>query len=108
MVLPLNGGSSQYINLGDWISYFSYGVFGRYTIPLSETFAVFGELDVFAANGKVTTPSLSGTTVTYSESKTNGFGVVFTPNLFINFKNSFGFTPKIISYKIYIFKKQSN
>jgi UDP-2,3-diacylglucosamine hydrolase len=27
MVLPLNGGSSQYINLGDWISYFSYGVF---------------------------------------------------------------------------------
>lgn len=69
---------------------FSYGVFGRYTVPLSETFAVFGELDVFAANGKVTTPSLSGTTITYSESKTNGFGVVFTPNLFINFKNSFG------------------
>lgn len=69
---------------------FQYGVFGRYTIPLNETFAVFGELDVFANNGKITTPSFSGTTVTYSESKSNGFGVLFTPNLFINFKNSFG------------------
>ncbi len=27
MVLNLNEGASQYINLGDWISYFSYGVF---------------------------------------------------------------------------------
>lgn len=71
-------------------NYFQYGVFGRYTIPLNETFAVFGELDVFAANGKTTTPNTSGPAVTYSESKTTGFGVLFTPNLFINFKNSFG------------------
>lgn len=69
---------------------FSYGVFGRYTLPLSETFAVYGDLDIFAMNGKVTTPSIAGTTITYSESKTNGFGVMFTPNLFINFKKSFG------------------
>lgn len=27
MVLDLNGGASKYINLGDWISYFTYGVF---------------------------------------------------------------------------------
>lgn len=27
MVLPLNNGASQYINLGDWISYYTYGVF---------------------------------------------------------------------------------
>ncbi len=71
-------------------NYFQYGVFGRYTIPLNETFAVFGELDVFAANGKTTTPNTSGPVITYSESKTTGFGVLFTPNLFINFKNSFG------------------
>jgi len=65
---------------------FSYGVFGRYTVPLSETFAVFGELDVYAANGKRTT-TISNMS---STSKTTGFGMVFTPNLFINFKKSFG------------------
>lgn len=69
---------------------FSYGIFGRYTMPLSETFAVYGDLDIFAMNGKTTTPSFAGSTITYTESKTNGFGVLFTPNLFINFKNSFG------------------
>lgn len=65
---------------------FSYGVFGRYTMPLNETFAVFGELDVYAANGKRTT-TISNVS---STSKTTGFGMVFTPNLFINFKKSFG------------------
>ena len=68
---------------------FSYGVFGRYTLPLSETFAAYGDLDVYAGNGKVTYSSnvpgdFSAT------SKTTNFGVKFTPNLFINFKNSFG------------------
>ena len=27
MVLDLKGGAAKYINLGDWISYFTYGVF---------------------------------------------------------------------------------
>jgi UDP-2,3-diacylglucosamine hydrolase len=27
MVLDLNAGQSKYINLGDWIGYFTYGVF---------------------------------------------------------------------------------
>ncbi|KFC20200.1 outer membrane beta-barrel protein [Chryseobacterium sp. FH1] len=72
-------------------NFFQYGVFGRYTIPLNETFAVFGELDLFASNGKRTTPiNNPGPVVNYSESKTTGYGVLFTPNLFINFKNSFG------------------
>lgn len=69
---------------------FQYGVFGRYTMPLNETFSVFGELDVFGTSGKSKTPNTSGTPVTYTETKSTGFGVVFTPNLFINFKNSFG------------------
>ncbi len=65
---------------------FQYGVFGRYTLPLNDTFAVYGDLDVYANNGKYTT-SASSVSSSY---KTNGFGVAFTPNLFINFKNSFG------------------
>lgn len=68
---------------------FSYGVFGRYTQPLNETFAIFGELDVFAKNGKTTYSSNVPNFVSTTE-KTTGFGVRFTPNLFINFKNSFG------------------
>ncbi|WP_312764786.1 outer membrane beta-barrel protein [Epilithonimonas sp.] len=72
-------------------NYFQYGVFGRYTVPLNETFAVFGELDVFASNGKSKEPdTTSGSTINYIETKTTGFGLAFTPNLFINFKNSFG------------------
>ncbi|WP_374442688.1 outer membrane protein [Epilithonimonas sp.] len=78
-------------NLETKNNYFQYGVFGRYTIPFNETFAVFGELDVFASNGKTKEPLMtSGSTIVYNESKTTGFGVAFTPNLFINFKNSFG------------------
>ena len=65
---------------------FQYGVFGRYTLPLNETFAFFGEMDVMFANSKNTT-EYNGKT---STSKGTGFGVMFTPNLFINFKNSFG------------------
>ncbi len=68
---------------------FTYGVFGRYTQPLSETFAVFGELDVYASNGKETFSTNAPGNFS-STTKTTGFGVMFTPNLFINFKNSFG------------------
>ncbi|MFC4164279.1 outer membrane beta-barrel protein [Epilithonimonas zeae] len=71
------------------INNFTYGVFGRYTQPLSETFAVFGELDVYASNGKVTYSTNAPGNFS-STNKTTGFGVMFTPNLFINFKNSFG------------------
>lgn len=69
---------------------FQYGVFGRYTMPLSDLFSVYGDLDIYASNGKVTTPTFTNNGVIYNESKTNGFGVAFTPNLFINMKNSFG------------------
>lgn len=65
---------------------FLYGVFARYTMPFNETFAAYGELDVYATNGKKTT-SVANVS---STDKTTGFGVMFTPNLFINFKNSFG------------------
>jgi hypothetical protein len=68
---------------------FTYGVFGRYTLPLNETFAAFGDLDVYAGNGKLTYSSNVPGDVS-STSKTTNFGVKFTPNLFINFKNSFG------------------
>ncbi|MBC7556023.1 MAG: outer membrane beta-barrel protein [Chryseobacterium sp.] len=69
---------------------FQYGVFGRYTMPLSDLFSVYGDLDIYAANGKITSPSFANNSVVYNETKTNGFGVAFTPNLFINMKNSFG------------------
>ena len=55
-------------------------------MPFNETCAAYGDFDVYANNGKTTytTGNVSST------GKTNGFGVMFTPNLFINFKNSFG------------------
>ncbi|NAW52161.1 UDP-2,3-diacylglucosamine diphosphatase [Elizabethkingia argentiflava] len=34
MILALNGGSSQYVNLGDWIDYFSYGIFDGHNFEL--------------------------------------------------------------------------
>jgi len=67
---------------------FTYGVFGRYTLPLNDTFAVFGDLDVLFNNSKST---LTVSDSNYSNvTKSTGFGIAFTPNLFINFKNSFG------------------
>lgn len=69
---------------------FQYGVFGRYTMPLNETFAVYGDLDIYGMNSKDTTPDTSSLPITYSTTKKSGFGMTFTPNLFINFKNSFG------------------
>ena len=76
-------------NMEDKTTTFTYGVFGRYTLPLSDIFSVYGDLDIFAGNGKKTTSSnVPGFTTTTTE--TTAFGVQFTPNLFINFKNSFG------------------
>lgn len=78
---------------------FTYGVFGRYTMPLSETFSVFGDLDVLFNNSKST---VSAPGYSYSNTtKSTGFGIGFTPNLFINFKNSFGLNFNIggISYQ---------
>lgn len=82
-----SGGS---INTESKNNAFQYGVFGRYTMPLSDLFSVYGDLDIYANNGKVTTPNFNGSTVVYTDTKTEGFGVQFTPNLFINLKNSFG------------------
>ncbi|SEG61557.1 Outer membrane protein beta-barrel domain-containing protein [Halpernia humi] len=69
---------------------FQYGIFGRYSMPLSDLFSVYGDLDIYATSGKVTSPNFVGNTVSYTDTKTEGFGVRFTPNLFINMKNSFG------------------
>jgi hypothetical protein len=70
---------------------FTYGVFGRYTLPLSETFSVFGDLDVMMNSSKNTISYAGGYYDSYTDvTKSTGFGVAFTPNLFINFKNSFG------------------
>lgn len=69
---------------------FTYGVFGRYTLPLNETFSVFGDLDVLLNDTKSTLSSNAPYDFFSSVTKSTGFGVGFTPNLFINFKNSFG------------------
>lgn len=80
---------------------FTYGVFGRYTLPLNETFSVFGDLDVLLNNSKSTVSYTTGFGNNSSDTKTTGFGVGFTPNLFINFKNSFGLNFNVggISYQ---------
>ncbi len=76
-------------NTTDETNTFAYGVFGRYTQPLNETFSVYGDLDVMFGNSKNTISSnIPGSSSSTSEA--TGFGVMFTPNLFINFKNSFG------------------
>ncbi|GGG51341.1 outer membrane beta-barrel protein [Epilithonimonas arachidiradicis] len=79
---------------------FTYGVFGRYTLPLNETFSVFGDLDVLFNNTK-STVAATGPYAYTTTTKSNGFGIGFTPNLFINFKNSFGLNFNIggISYQ---------
>jgi hypothetical protein len=64
---------------------FEYGVFGRYTLPLSDLFSVYGDLYIFASSGKATVSS----PYDHSEKKATGFGMAFTPNLSINLKNSF-------------------
>lgn len=80
-------GNTTY-NIEDKTNSFSYGVFGRYAMPLSDTFAVYGDLDLGLTNGKTTVSnSLTSTSTT---AKSNGMYVGFTPALFINFKNSFG------------------
>ncbi|SDF54710.1 outer membrane beta-barrel protein [Epilithonimonas hungarica] len=79
---------------------FTYGVFGRYTMPLNDTFSVFGDLDVLFNNSK-STVSATGPLAYSTTTKSTGFGIGFTPNLFINFKNSFGLNFNVggISYQ---------
>lgn len=65
-----------------------FGAFVRYAQPLSNIFAVYGDLGAGYQTGKVENfDTLSNVTTT---SKYNGMYVQFTPALFINFKNSFG------------------
>ncbi|WP_238555291.1 hypothetical protein [Chryseobacterium sp. P1-3] len=58
----------------------------RYAVPLSQTFAVYGDLGAGYQNMK-DTYTIAATT---SERKMNGFYANFTPALFINFRNGFG------------------
>ncbi|MET3037805.1 outer membrane beta-barrel protein [Chryseobacterium sp. NRRL B-14859] len=65
---------------------FAIGPFVRYAVPLSQTFAVYGDLGAGYQNMKDTYTIAA----TSSERKMNGFYANFTPALFINFKNGFG------------------
>lgn len=64
------------------------GGFIRYTQPLSETFAIYGDLGAgwqeTKTKGKYENPSVN------YEQKADGFYIGFKPALFINFKNNFG------------------
>jgi len=62
------------------MSNFSIGAFGRYTMPLNETFAFFTDLGVGYQSIKNK----------LSDAKADGMYAQLTPALFINFKNSFG------------------
>lgn len=63
------------------------GGFVRYTQPLSETFAVYGELGGGWQEAK--TKGYNATTSNI-ENKADGYYIGFNPALFINFKNNFG------------------
>ncbi|WP_228437929.1 outer membrane beta-barrel protein [Chryseobacterium shigense] len=65
---------------------FAIGPFVRYAMPLSQTFAVYGDLGAGYQNMRNTYTVASVS----SERKLNGFYTSFTPALFINFKNGFG------------------
>lgn len=65
---------------------FAIGPFVRYAVPLSQTFAVYGDLGAGYQSMKNTYTVASNS----SEIKLNGFYANFTPALFINFKNGFG------------------
>jgi len=66
---------------------FKAGAFVRYTVPLSETFSVFGDLGAGFQNRKNKTYE-NGTLT--SELKADGLYVGLTPALFINMKKGFG------------------
>ncbi|MGK4566037.1 outer membrane beta-barrel protein [Flavobacterium sp. 3HN19-14] len=63
---------------------YSFGVFGRYTQPLTDIFSVYGDLST----------SFNSTKTEYdpgsTEYKANGFGIAFTPAVYVNLKNNFG------------------
>lgn len=62
------------------------GGFLRYTQPLSETFAVYGDLGAGWQQSKTQGHNL----LTNYKEKADGFYIGFRPTLFINFKNNFG------------------
>jgi hypothetical protein len=66
---------------------YKYGIFVRYTVPLSETFSVFADLGAGFQNQKDKDYE-DGALV--SESKADGFYGGITPALFINMKKGFG------------------
>ncbi|AXB56371.1 outer membrane beta-barrel protein [Flavobacterium fluviale] len=65
---------------------FKAGAFLRYSVPLSETFAVFADLGAGFQNQKNTVYSALGD----NESKADGIYASITPALFINMKKGFG------------------
>ncbi len=66
---------------------YTYGAFVRYSVPLSETFSVFGDLGAGLQNQKSENFE-NGSLI--SESKADGIYVGLTPALFINMKKGFG------------------
>ena len=66
---------------------YTYGAFVRYTVPLSETFSVFGDLGAGLQNQKSENFE-NGLLIT--KSKADGIYVGLTPALFINMKKGFG------------------
>ena len=66
---------------------FAVGPFVRYARPISNTFAVYGQLQSVIGSGKVKT--LSGDVLT-SSSKFSTVDIDLFPAVFINLKNSFG------------------
>lgn len=65
---------------------FKAGAFLRYSVPLSETFAVFADLGAGFQNQKNTVYSA----LSDNESKADGIYASITPALFINMKKGFG------------------
>ncbi|MDI1257609.1 MAG: outer membrane beta-barrel protein [Flavobacterium sp.] len=63
---------------------YSAGVFARYTQPLTEMFSVYGDLTTSFNNTK-TKYAATGNDYTL-----NGFGLNFTPAIYMNLKNNFG------------------
>ncbi|WP_163408869.1 outer membrane beta-barrel protein [Flavobacterium ajazii] len=66
---------------------FKVGAFARYTVPLNETFSVFGDLGAGFNNQKSKAYENGSQT---SENKADGLYVGLTPALFINMKKGFG------------------
>ena len=66
---------------------YTYGAFVRYSVPLSETFSVFGDLGAGLQNQKSENFE-NGLLI--SKSKADGIYVGLTPALFINMKKGFG------------------